>query len=93
VNVCWLDERPDREAWNDVLTKLDSVGIETIQIPAQPKAGLDGWGIIVEVRTRTGYRAYSFWNPVATSTDPGERAAERVAAVLHDALNRRLARH
>ena len=92
VNVCWLDERQNHESWKSVLASLDELGIETIQIPANPKTGLDGWMIIVEVRTPRGYRAYSFWAPDSTSRDPGERAAARVATVLREALHRRLAK-
>ena len=90
MNVCWLDDRPDHESWNDVLATLDALGIETIQMPADPKTGFDGWMILAEARTRGSYRAYSFWMPDSTSKDPGERAAAKVAAILREPFNRRL---
>ena len=92
VNVCWLDERPNHESWSSVLAKLDEVGIETIQIPVEPKTGTDRWMIVVEVRTRTSYRAYSFWAPDSTSRDPAERAAAKMAAIVREAFERRLAK-
>lgn len=92
VNVCWLDGRPNRESWKNVLASLDTLGIETIQIPADPKVGLDGWMIVVEVRTRDGYRAYSFWSPDSTSKDPSERAAANMDVIVRDAFKRRLAK-
>jgi hypothetical protein len=90
INVCWLDERPDRVIWKDVLARLDSIGIESIRSPAEPKIGFDGWTIVVEVRSRAGYHSYSFWVPDPTSTDPGERAAASVATVVQDAFSRQI---
>jgi hypothetical protein len=92
VNVCWLDERPNHESWNRVLANLDELGIETIQIPVDPKTGWDGWRIVVEVRTPGGYRAYSFWAPDSTARDHREHAAAKMAAIVRDAFERRLAK-
>jgi hypothetical protein len=92
LRVCWIDERPDRESWRDVLAKLDHLNVESIQMPVEPKTGFDGWMMIVEVRTRVGYRMYRFWNPDSTSTQPGKRAAARMAAVVGDEFRRRRAK-
>lgn len=55
-----LDDRPDRVDWREVLLALDSVGAESIQMPANPKLGFDGWAIAVEVGSQAGYRAHTF---------------------------------
>jgi hypothetical protein len=89
TNVCWLDEQPDRIAWENVFARLDSLGVESIPMPIDPKVGFDGWMIVVEVRNRAGYRMYSFWSPDSSSTDPGEHAAADVAAVVQEAFDRR----
>jgi len=92
MNVCWLGERPGRVAWTDLLERLDSLGVDSVRPPVNPKQGTDGWMIIVETRSRAGYRAYSYWMPDSASTDPGERAAARAAAVVRNAFARRVGR-
>ena len=92
MNLCWLDARPQRESWSEVLAQLDSAGVETIRTPAKPKMGVDGWLTLVEVRNASGYRTYWFWAPDPTSNGPNERAVARVETVLANALNRRLAK-
>jgi hypothetical protein len=34
VNVCWLDERPDRESWTNVLASLDTLGVAAAKMAA-----------------------------------------------------------
>ena len=92
THVCWLDQQPDRVVWEDVVARLDSIGVESIQMPADPKIGFDGWMIAVEVRTSNGYHAYTFWVPDSKSAEPGERAAAMVAEVIRGAFSRRLER-
>jgi hypothetical protein len=92
MNVCWLDERPDRISWAQVLARLDSVGVESIPAPVHPKRGFDGWAVLVEVRNRAGYRAYNYYMPDSSSTDASERAAARVAGTAFEAFQRRLAK-
>jgi len=90
MNVCWLDERPDRVVWARLLAQLDSLGIDSIPSPTTRRHGVDGWTIIVEVRRTTGYRSYYYWAPEVSSADAGERAAAKVATAVQDAFRRRL---
>ena len=92
MNVCWLDERPNRVVWAQVLARLDSAGAGSIPSPVRPKRGTDGWAVVVEVRTRAGYRAYNYYMPDSSSSDPGERAAAKVADTAFEAFRRRLAK-
>jgi hypothetical protein len=92
MNVCWLDERPDRINWAQVLARLDSAGVESVPSPVQPRRGLDGWAVVVELRNRAGYRAYNYYMPDSSSKDAGERAAARVADTVFDVFRRRLAK-
>lgn len=60
MRVCWLPERPDgRVALAQLLARLDSLGIDSIPAPVQQKGGMDGWGVIVELRSPAHYRALS----------------------------------
>ena len=92
MNVCWLDSRPSTEDWARLITALDRLRVDSIPSPVRPKMGFDGWSIIVEVRSRAGYRAYHYWSPDSTSTDTGERAAARIAEVMRSAFDQRLAK-
>jgi len=92
MRVCWLPDRPDgRVAWAQLLARLDTLGIDSIPSQGRQEHGVDGWGIIVELRTPARYRAYFYYMPDSISADAGERASARVAEAVWQALKRRLA--
>ena len=93
IRVCWLPERPNgRVAWAQLLTRLDSLGVDSIQSPSRPEMGADASGIIVEVRTPSGYRVFQNWRPDSASTDPSDRVAAAISTAVWQAFERRLRR-
>jgi len=90
MRVCWLPERPDaRVALTRLLARLDSLGIDSIPSPLRQKDGVDGWGIIVELRSPARYRAYTYYMPDSTSADAGERASARVVEAVWQVFKER----
>jgi hypothetical protein len=45
------------------------------------RAGLDGWGILIEVRRGTQYRRYKYWAPDARHGPEADRARQLAAIV------------
>jgi hypothetical protein len=90
ISVCWLPEHRAFDRWAELLTQLDRLGVDTIPVPIEPKLGNDGWTIVVEVRTTTQYRAYSYWAPAPAATDPAERAAASIGDAVSAAWRQRL---
>ena len=88
MNVCWLPPRPGRVVWAQLLAQLDSLGVNSIPSPVQPRQGTDGWGIFVELRRPAGYRVYHYWSPDAPSADDDERAAAHVADAVSEAFRK-----
>lgn len=85
------ERRARRVAWAQLLARLDTLGIDSIPSQGRQEHGVDGWGIIVELRTPARYRAYFYYMPDSMSADSGERASARVAEAVWQALKRRLA--
>lgn len=90
TNVCWLPPRRSVEDWSEVMSQLDRFGVDTIPMPTNRRIGRDGCTVLIEVRTRLRYRAYSYWLPSATAVDPGERAAAGIVEAVGAAWKRRL---
>ena len=94
TQVCWLPPQTTDD-WPQLLARLDAESINAVP-RWSPPPGLpqmimrDGWGIVVELRTRQGYRIYDYQNPSDHSADPGIRAAAVVADIINAAWTRRL---
>jgi hypothetical protein len=74
------------QSWSAILTTLDSLGIATLpdaETLTPPGAtGLDGWSIVVEVREGLNYRAYHYWSPEETASQPEVQRAAAIDAVV-----------
>jgi hypothetical protein len=93
TQVCWLPPHPTDD-WLQLLARLDTASIDAVPRWSPPPGLLhrtmrDGWGIVVELRTRQGYRVYDYENPSDHSADPGTRAAAVVAEIINAAWTRR----
>lgn len=97
VEVCWLQPHATDD-WPKLLALLDSASVGTIPDLAPPDTIApriiyrDGWGIVVEVRTGGGYRAYGYAMPSASSARADVRAAAAVAEAMDSAWKRRIGR-
>ena len=77
---------PRGQSWARILEQLDSLGIGTLPDESQltPRAGigLDGFTLVVEIRDRERYRAYSYWSPTADATQHEVRTAAAIVQVM-----------
>ena len=89
VGVCWLPDPPRTGSWTRLRAVLDSLRVNDIPYPVRPRMGMDGWGVLVEVRTAARYRSYWYWEPDSLSADPSERAARRIGSAVMSELARR----
>jgi hypothetical protein len=83
--MCAVELAP-KESWAGILAQLDSLGVGTLpdaRTLSPPAAmGLDGWGIVVEVRDGSSYSTYSYWMPDENAPQPEVRRAAQIARVL-----------
>lgn len=78
--------RPARDTWANILRRLDSLGIAQLpdareRSPPGP-SGLDGTTMVVELRTKLGYRTYSYWTPSSQAPQPEVRRAAAIMELL-----------
>jgi hypothetical protein len=84
--VCWLAELSGPNPWAGFLDHLQTLGVQTIPSPVNPRMVIDGWCVLVESRTRWAYRSYLYSVPSGDAMDPAERAAAHIADVVHNAF-------
>lgn len=72
--------------WGAVLRKMEGEGLWTLEDPSTlPSDGImvfDGWGITVELRDGTAYRAYQYENPGSHPSWPHGKQAIAMARAL-----------
>lgn len=68
------------QSWQGILQSLDSLGIDAL--PNGTGMGLDGWGVVVEVRDGASYRTYSYWVPQAAAPEPEVRRAAAIVELV-----------
>ena len=77
---------PRGQTWARILKQLDSLGVATLPDESQltPRAGigLDGFTLVVEIRDRERYRAYSYWSPAPDATQHEVRIAAAIVEVM-----------
>jgi len=78
---------PRGQTWKRILEQLDSLGVATLpdesQLTPRGGIGLDGFTLVVEIRDRQRYRAYSYWSPVPDASQQEVRTAAAILQVMN----------
>lgn len=88
MHVCTPRRRLGRNEVARLSTALWALELDSLRKPINEPLGLDGWTVVVEYRSASGYRSASAWGPGTESPDAGVRLIAQIAALVSEAAER-----